>query len=321
MIAITGAAGFIGSTLAHTLHREDLLLVDHPLVAAKTANFVGLNRFAFCDHRTFVDDLSCGRVSPRQIYHLGACSATTEKNWDYLLANNVQYTQRLWDYCTVRKIPFVYASSAATYGDGAQGFDDAIPPHALTPLNLYGKSKNDFDIWALQQALTPPRWAGVKFFNVYGPRESHKGRMASVALQTYKQICTSGGMKLFRSTDPRFADGGQLRDFVYVQDCVDHCLWLANRDHPGGLYNSGTGAARSFYDLATAVFRALGQPANIAFIDMPADLASQYQSFTQAVMTKLWGVGCDVAVTPLEDGVWQYVAWLRREKFEAGDRE
>jgi ADP-L-glycero-D-manno-heptose 6-epimerase len=312
MIAITGAAGFIGSTLAHTLKDDDLLLVDHPLVAAKTGNFVGLKRFRFCDHEAFLADLDGGRAAPDVIYHLGACSATTEQNWDYLAANNVEYTRRLWNYCTVRHVPFVYASSAATYGDGSKGFDDALAPSDLAPLNLYGKSKNDFDIWALQQARTPPRWAGVKFFNVYGPRESHKGRMASVALQTFKQIRATGGMKLFRSTDPRFADGGQLRDFVFVQDCVDHCRWLANHDHPGGLYNSGTGAARSFFDLAKAVFVALKMAPAITFTNMPADLAKQYQSFTQATMTKLHSIGCNVPVTSLEVGVARYVEWLQQ---------
>ncbi|CAN5124747.1 ADP-glyceromanno-heptose 6-epimerase [soil metagenome] len=312
MIAVTGAAGFIGSNLALTLQEygAELLLVDHPLVAAKTANFVGLNRFQFSDHLAFVKDLCEGRLTPIAIYHLGACSATTELNWEYLTANNIDYTRRLWQYCTQKQIPYVYASSAATYGDGSQGFDDATPPETLTPLNLYGKSKNDFDIWALQQSQSPPRWAGVKFFNVYGPREAHKGRMASVALQTWKQIQATGGMKLFRSTDAVYADGGQLRDFVFVQDCVNHLIWLATHDHANGLYNSGTAAARSFLDLATAVFTALGKTPNISFMDMPADLAKQYQNYTQAVMTKLRSVSCDVPVTSLESGVKAYVEWL-----------
>jgi ADP-L-glycero-D-manno-heptose 6-epimerase len=312
MIAITGAAGFIGSNLAHTLHADgaDLLLVDHPLVASKCANFVGLRRFRFVDHRAFIDDLKNQRVAPEVIYHLGACSATTETDWQYLTQNNIEYTQHLWRYCSNEQIPFVYASSAATYGDGSLGFDDATPPTMLAPLNLYGKSKNDLDIWALTQTIAPPRWAGVKFFNVYGPRESHKGRMASVALQTWKQIQATGGMKLFCSTDPQYPDGGQLRDFVYVQDCVRHLIWLAGHDHVGGLFNSGTGRARSFFDLASAVFSALNRPTDIQFIDMPGDLAKQYQNYTQAVMVKLARAGGFPEPTGLESGVKAYVDWL-----------
>lgn len=313
MIAITGAAGFIGSNLAHRLaDRHELLLVDHPLTAAKAANLVGLKAFAFLEHDAFLEQLEANRVRPEAIFHLGACSATTETNWDYLYRNNVEYTRRLWNWCVKHERPFVYASSAATYGDGANGFDDRTPPTALTPLNLYGKSKNDFDVWALEQTRTPPRWAGLKFFNVYGPRESHKHRMASVAFQTYRQVLATGGMKLFRSSDPKYTDGGQLRDFVSVDDCVRHMLWLWQNNHPGGVYNSGTGKARAFYDLARAVFVALGREPNISFIDMPADLAKQYQNYTQAEMGKLRGVGCDVPVTSLEDGVRKYVAWLEQ---------
>jgi ADP-L-glycero-D-manno-heptose 6-epimerase len=312
MIAVTGAAGFIGSNLAHSLAADgaDLVLADHPLTAAKAANLVGLKQFRFLEHDRFLDSLDA--LAPDAVYHLGACSATTELNWDYLKKNNVEYTQQLWNWCAKNRKPFVYASSAATYGDGALGFDDRLDPSSLKPLNLYGKSKNDFDIWALAQPLTPPRWAGVKFFNVYGPRESHKGRMASVAFQTFKQIRATGGMKLFRSTDPKYADGGQLRDFVFVNDCVNHLRWLATHEHPGGLYNSGTARARSFHDLAAAVFKALRLEANISFIDMPADLAKQYQNFTQATSEKLRLTGYDAPVTALESGVEATVDWLSR---------
>jgi len=314
MIAITGAAGFIGSNLAHALHSDgaELLLVDHPLTAAKAANFVGLKRFAFVEHGRFLHDLASNAIRPDAIYHLGACSATTELDWEYLKWNNIEYSQCLWAWCTRQGRPLVYASSAATYGDGRRGFDDATPPADLEPLNLYGKSKNDFDLWALQQRAAPPRWAGVKFFNVYGPREAHKGRMASVAFQTYQQIEATGGMKLFRSTDPAFADGGQLRDFVFVEDCVRHLRWLAEHDHAGGLFNSGTGRARSFTDLAAAVFAALGREAQISFTDMPADLAKQYQNFTEAAMGKLRAAGCPVLATPLQDGVRISVQFLKQ---------
>ncbi|MBY0459542.1 MAG: ADP-glyceromanno-heptose 6-epimerase [Gemmataceae bacterium] len=316
MIAITGAAGFIGSNLAHALAAggHGLLLVDHELSPAKTANLAGLGRFAFSRHDHFLADLDAGRATPQVIFHLGACSSTTETSWDYLSRNNVAYTKHLWEWCATNGKPLFYASSAATYGDGSRGFDDAVHPRDLAPLNLYGKSKNDFDLWALEEVEagrpSPPRWAGLKFFNVYGPRESHKGRMASVVFQTHRQVQATGEMKLFRSTDPRFGDGGQLRDFVFVGDCVHHLLWLWQGSAPSGVYNSGSGTARSFYDLARAVFAALGRPPRIGFVDMPADLAGRYQSFTQARMGKLREAGCDVPATALEDGVRQTVEFL-----------
>jgi ADP-L-glycero-D-manno-heptose 6-epimerase len=318
MIAVTGAAGFIGSNLTRALAAEGhrLLLVDHDITPAKAANLAGLSRFAFSRHDHFLDDLAADRTEPDAIFHLGACSATTETDWNYLLRNNVEYTQALWRWCATRGKPLLYASSAATYGDGARGFDDRPPPGELVPLNLYGKSKNDFDLWALAEAAAgkpqPPKWAGLKFFNVYGPREAHKGRMASVVYQTWRQVKATGGMKLFRSTDPRYAEGGQLRDFVFVGDCVNHLLWLWKHAAGGtrGIFNSGTGAPRTFFDLASAVFTALGLPPRISFIDMPADLARQYQNYTCAEMTKLRSVGCEIPATALELGVRATVRWL-----------
>lgn len=316
MIAVTGAAGFIGSNLAHKLAElgHELLLVDHPLPATKPANWAGLNDFRFLDHERFLASLSNGSISPKAIFHLGACSSTTETRWDYLERNNIGYTRTLWEWCTKHTRPYSYASSAATYGDGSLGFDDHTPPEQLTPLNLYGKSKNDFDIWALKQKLTPPTWAGLKFFNVYGPREAHKGRMASVVFQAHKQILQTGELKLFRSNDPRFPDGGQLRDFVFVNDNVDHMLWLWQNKHGGGVYNSGTGTARSFFDLGSAVFRSLGLEPNITFIDMPPDLSGKYQNFTEATMTKLREAGCTHKPTRLEDGVKLTVDWLEAQR-------
>lgn len=308
MIAITGAAGFIGSHLAHRLAQQGqrLLLVDHPLVVAKTGNFVGLDRFEFLDHNQFLKELQASSLPLEGIFHLGACSKTTESDWNYLLENNVHYTQKLWSWCATHQQPFIYASSAATYGDGSQGFSDRTPPTELRPLNLYGKSKNDFDIWALDQVDTgkpvPPTWAGLKFFNVYGPRERHKGPMASVIWHAFRQIRETSIVKLFRSTDPRYPDGGQLRDFVFVEDCVDQMLWFFQERRTSGLFNSGTGVARTFWDLAQATFAALNREPKIEFIDMPESLKKQYQNFTQADLTKLREAGYTKPATTLEEG-------------------
>jgi ADP-L-glycero-D-manno-heptose 6-epimerase len=315
MIAVTGAAGFIGSNLAHRLAAlgHDLLLVDHPLTAAKAANWVGLRRFEFRQHDDFLDLLKRDQA-PRLdgVFHLGACSSTTETDEEYLRRNNVEYTQALWSWCARTGRPFVYASSAATYGDGSQGFDDRLAPAALRPLNAYGRSKNDFDKWALAQveggAPAPPRWAGLKFFNVYGPREAHKSGMASVVWHAWRQARESGEVRLFRSTHPDYPDGGQRRDFVFVEDCVDHMLWLWQKPEARGLFNSGTANARTFAELATAVFAALGRAPRIHYIDMPKTLAGQYQNFTQADMSKLRGAGYTGSATSLEEGVRRCIA-------------
>jgi ADP-L-glycero-D-manno-heptose 6-epimerase len=312
MIAVTGAAGFIGSNLAHRLAADghELLLVDEPITEVKAANLVGLPAHRYVTPQQFPDLLTKEQPQLDAIFHLGACSSTTETDWNYLLRNNVQYTQTLWAWCTDRRVPFLYASSAATYGDGSQGFDDRTPPEQLTPLNLYGKSKNDFDLWALQETNTPPMWAGLKFFNVYGPREAHKGGMASVVYHARRQILETGRMKLFRSNDPAYPDGGQLRDFVFVNDNIDHLLWLWKQPGAAGVFNSGTGQARTFGDLVRAVFAAQGKEPEIEFIDMPASLSAQYQNYTQAEMMKLRSMGYTTPATTLEDGVKKTVQWL-----------
>ncbi|VTS08366.1 ADP-glyceromanno-heptose 6-epimerase [Tuwongella immobilis] len=316
MIAITGAAGFIGSRLAQHLARQHypLLLVDCDLPANKLVNLMGIAPLRFLDHQSFLNQLESGSIVPEAIFHLGACSSTTETNWDYLLQNNVVYSQRLWTWAARARRPFIYASSAATYGDGSAGFSDRTPPEHLRPMNLYGKSKNDFDIWALNEArngrLTPSTWAGMKFFNVYGPGEAHKGTMCSVVLKAYRQILSQGEVTLFRSNDVRIPDGGQLRDFVFVDDCIAHMLWLWQRRGPNGIYNSGTGQARSFFDLARGVYSAMNLPPRIRFIDMPESLSAHYQNYTQAEMGKLREVGCKLPSTSLEEGIRRYVAEL-----------
>jgi ADP-L-glycero-D-manno-heptose 6-epimerase len=236
-----------------------------------------------------------------------------------MLSNNLEYTRTLWHWCTRAEVPFVYASSAATYGDGAKGFDDESDPSHLAPLNLYGKSKHLFDLWALEQVTTPPRWAGLKYFNVYGPRESHKGRMASVAYHAYCQIRDGGRVRLFKSHRDGIPDGGQQRDFVFVEDAVAATLhfWTQppSPDSPNGLYNIGTGQARSFADLARAVFTARRLEPAIDYIPMPEDLRERYQYFTQARNTKLQRAGYEQPFHSIEDGVAKYVAWLEKMAF------
>ena len=317
MIVVTGAAGFIGGNLARKLlasGHHDLLMVDHPTTAAKASNFAGMNAFRFVEHVAFLELLEEGRIDPEVVFHLGACSDTTEQDWLYLRRNNLEYTRSLWHWCTAKGRLFIYASSAATYGDGSLGFDDTTRPESLRPLNLYGRSKNDFDAWALQQEAagepTPNGWAGLKFFNVYGPGEGHKGRMASMVWHGYRQIRERGVVELFKSTDPSLPDGGQRRDFVYVDDCVDHMIWLWGHPEVRGIFNSGSGQARSFNELVAATFRALGREPVIRYVKMPEDLRGRYQNFTQARMGKLAAAGYPGRPTPLEDGVRRYIQRL-----------
>ena len=231
----------------------------------------------------------------RRLSLSGACSSTTETDWEYLSRNNIGFSQTIWTWCAASDCPFYYASSASTYGDGSQGFDDRIPPEKLDPLHLYGKSKNEFDRWILTQIAegrpSPSSWAGLKFFNVYGPREQHKGSMASVVWHARRQILETGEARLFKSNDPAIPDGGQRRDFVFVDDCIDHMLWLWQRPEVSGIFNSGTGIAQTFDDLVLAVFAALGREPKIRYIDIPLTVHSHYQNFTQAVMTKLRAAG------------------------------
>lgn len=314
MIIVTGAAGFIGSCLLRKLNDEGLsniVAVDEFSRVDKRHNLAGKNCRSMFHRDEFPDWLEAHAAQVEFVFHLGARTDTTEQDTDIFDRLNLHYSQRIWQICTRHCIPLVYASSAATYGAGEHGYDDRhdIVP-ALRPLNPYGQSKNDFDLWALQQTgklSAPPFWAGLKFFNVYGPNEYHKGRMASVIFHTVKQIRETGGMKLFRSHRPGIADGHQSRDFIYVKDVVEVCWHFYNNRRHSGLYNVGTGRARTFIDLANSTFEAMGLPPNISFIDTPEDIRDTYQYFTEANMEKLKSAGYDKPFYSLEEGVHDYV--------------
>jgi len=311
MIVVTGAAGFIGSALVGELLRQgwqDIVAVDDFSRPDKAPNLEGKTLSAKVDRKEFHDWLDANQQLVQFIFHLGARTDTTEFDTAIFDELNLHYSQEVWKRCVKYGIPLVYASSAATYGAGEHGYDDDHDLIAkLKPLNPYGESKNDFDRWALAQAEKPYYWAGLKFFNVYGPNEYHKGRMASVVLHAFRQIRDTGGMKLFRSHRPDYKDGEQLRDFVYVKDVCDVCLFLMEHRKHSGIYNLGSGKARTFLDLARAVFAALGKDEKIEFIDTPADIRDKYQYYTEANMAKLKGIGYDKPFTSLEEGVGDYV--------------
>ena len=311
MIVITGAAGFIASVVAGCLNqqgRTDLVLVDDFSKKQKERNFINKAYQLLLDRKEFHNWLKINHDKVDFIVHLGARTDTTEFDWNVFMELNVNYTEQLWTLCTEYQIPLVYASSAATYGEGELGYNDSHDiVDKLVPLNPYGRSKNEIDKWILKQTKCPPFWAGLKFFNVYGPNEYHKGRMASVILHSFHQIQDCGEVKLFRSHRPDFKDGQQLRDFIYVKDIASVILFLIEKRPESGLYNLGTGHARSFYDLASNTFKAMGKEVNIKFIDTPLDIRDKYQYFTEANMEKLRKAGYDKPFTSLEDGVFDYV--------------
>lgn len=316
IIVVTGAAGFIGSCLTGFLNTKGynrLILVDDFSKVEKTPNLEGKQYQQKVEREEFFNWLAENKPEIGFIFHIGARTDTTEFDYSIHEHLNVEYSQKIWNYCTENKVPVVYASSAATYGSGEEGYnDDHAIVYSLKPLNPYGVSKNEFDKWALQQATQPPFWAGLKFFNVYGPNEYHKGRMASVIWHSFNQINNQGFVKLFKSHKEGYKDGQQLRDFVYVKDVLKICYWLMEQfekssDVASGLYNLGTGKARSFEDLAKATFSGLDKEAKIEFIPMPEDIRDKYQYFTEANMQKLKDAGYSDSFYSLEEGVNDYV--------------
>lgn len=319
-VLVTGAAGFIGSRVAESCRQQGLavLAVDQEgFFQDRPEHLPYLKPERVVDMDQLFDVLKSGEFEGKiaSIIHMGACTDTTELNEEFLRRVNIEYSKTLWNYATQEKIPFVYASSAATYGDGALGYkDDESQISKLKPLNPYGESKRLFDIWALEQeklGKTPPVWAGFKFFNVYGFGERHKGKMASVVMHSFDQISAGQDVRLFKSHRDGISDGEQKRDFVFVDDVVEVLQFARKGGIKRGIYNLGSGKARSFHDLARATFRALGKPEQIRFIDMPVELRERYQYFTEAQMSKLQSAGYTKPFTTLEDGVAKYVARLK----------
>jgi len=311
MIIVTGAAGFIGSCLVNKLNNKgykDIILVD---------DFSNLEKNKNIEHKVYHEKVNRDGFFPwldknhkniEFIFHIGARTDTTEFDVEVFNKLNLNYSKSVWNACARYNIPLVYASSAATYGMGELGYeDDHSIIKDLKPLNPYGESKNDFDKWMLKQKQETPFWAGLKFFNVYGPNEYHKGRMASVVLHAYHQIKKTGMVKLFRSHNPDFEDGKQLRDFIYVKDVVNVIYFLMKKQKDTGIYNLGTGKARTFLDLVKATFKSLDLQSSIEFIDTPVDIRDKYQYFTEAKMDKLRSIGYDDELYSLEEGIEEYV--------------
>ncbi len=309
-IIVTGGAGFIGSCIVRMLNDrgiDDIYIVDNINTTEKWKHLVNKKYISYIHKDRFFDILPSIKEKITHIIHMGACSSTTQTDFDYLYNNNYEYTKRLWNYCTENNISFIYASSAATYGDGSEGFDDNSDIEKLQPLNGYGYSKHLFDLWEKKQTEKPAQHVGLKFFNVYGPNEDCKGDMASVIFKSFGQINETGKIKLFRSHNPNYKDGGQLRDFIYVKDICKVISFLIDNPSISGLFNLGTGKARSFEDLARATFVAMGKEPNIEYIDMPQHLREKYQYFTEAKMDKLRKTGYGCIFYSLEDGVKDYV--------------
>ena len=310
-IVVTGAAGFIGSCMVKKLHDmgcKRIIGVDDFSKEEKCKNTADKPYLEKIHRKDFFSWLDTNIVDVECIIHLGARTDTTEGNWEVLNMLNLNYSQQIWKNCVLYETPLIYASSASTYGKGKHGYVDSHDIiEKLKPLNLYGVSKNEFDKWVLKQEKTPPFWAGLKFFNVYGPNEYHKKRMASVMYHSFNQINEDGVVKLFHSFRTHYKDGEQCRDFIYVKDVIDVIVFLLETQTESGIYNVGTGQARTFIDLAKAVFNAMNREENIEFIDAPRDIKRKYQNFTQANIEKLRNLGYDKPFTSLEDGIYDYV--------------
>lgn len=319
-IVLTGGAGFIGSCIAQSLNMRgiyEIIIVDNIASTEKWMNLRNKKYLSYINKDYFLRKLINNEIGDIDaIIHLGACSSTTEKNFDYLWENNVEYSKALWNYCADNGAQFIYASSAATYGDGKNGFDDNEDIDFLRPLNGYGYSKHAFDQWTQKQVKKPKQHVGLKFFNVYGPNEYNKGSMASMVFHGYKQILSSGEIKLFKSCNPDYSDGGQLRDFVYVKDVCSVILFFLDHVEHSGIYNVGTGRAQSFEELAKATFKAMGLEPNIIYIDMPDLLKEKYQYYTKAEISKLRSIGYDKEFVDVEHGVTDYVQNYLDKGFE-----
>lgn len=311
MIVVTGGAGFIGSAIIWKLNKlgeSNILVVDELGKDEKWKNLTGLNYYDFIHKDDFINQINNrAGFGIKAIIHMGANSSTTERDADHLLKNNYEYTKKLAQFSINNNIRFIYASSAATYGDGSYGFvDDEGIIQNLRPLNMYGYSKNLFDIWALKENLLN-KIVGLKYFNVYGPNEYHKGDMRSVVHKAYEQILAAGNVKLFKSLNPDYKDGEQMRDFVYVKDAVDMTLFFLDKKDKNGLFNVGSGKARTWNDLVSAIFKAVNKSVNIEYIDLPQHLAEKYQYLTEAKLDKIKKAGYSNSISSLEDGVTDYV--------------
>ncbi|MFN4083426.1 MAG: ADP-glyceromanno-heptose 6-epimerase [Bacteroidia bacterium] len=312
MIIITGAEGFIGSCLVSTLNLHgynDLILVDDfDTWTGREKNLIDKKFSGKVLRKDFFNWFEPKANQIEFVFHIGARTDTTEKDENIFKELNLDFSKKLFTICTNNGIPLVYASSAATYGNGEFGYDDDVSKiNLLKPMNPYGRSKNDFDKWVLVQTKQPYFWAGLKFFNVYGPNEYHKQRMASVVFHAYHQIKNTGKVRLFKSYKPEYKDGEQMRDFIYVKDLCNVCIWLMETRKNNGIYNLGSGKARTWNDLAKAIFNAFNMEPNIEYIDIPEDIRDTYQYFTEANMEKLKNIGYDIPFTSIEDGVKDYV--------------
>ena len=312
MVIVTGAAGFIGSAVIWGLNKNginDILAVDELGSTDKWKNLRGLSYKDYVEKDYFRNLIKAGDLpdSVTSIVHMGACSSTTETDASYLIDNNYQYTKELASFAIERNIRFIYASSAATYGDGALGYDDDHTSlHRLSPLNMYGYSKHLFDLWAADNTLLD-KIVGLKFSNVFGPNEYHKQDMRSVPIKAFEQIRDSGSVKLFKSYKNEYADGEQMRDFIYVKDAVEMVLFFLEKTNANGIFNIGSGKARTWNDLIKAAFSALNLKSNITYIEMPEELRDRYQYFTELNMTKLYSTGFSKTLTPLEDAISDYI--------------